>query len=307
MIDAVTLGALPGALRDETATTTQFDRVDAPSARFSLLDEMIVERGSIDDWNLLHDLHYKAEKLPMGPRFWRLRLAGQTIGVLVMGAPKGLLKERHLAFPHLKPGKDTKITNTYRYKWINSNIRVISRFVTDTMFRGIGAGYRMMNLVSRMEGYPIIEIQSSMSKFNLFGQKAGFTFVKPLNSNKYDQGLRFFRSTFAANPADFELIVREIEEAHPGLRDRMVTDAREFYYRHSALEKTGNNRDNGAKRVDAMGHKELVKALQQLVLASPMYGVWKNPDAGRELPDRLPLTAFEWQGPNEPLKLENLK
>lgn len=299
--------SVAGARCEETAAMTHVEREGAPGARFSLIDEMIVERGSIDDWHLLHDLHYKAEALPMGPRFWRLRLDDRTIGVLVMGAPKLLLKERHLAFPHLKPdGRETKLTNTYRAEWINSNIRVISRFVTDTMFRGIGAGYRMMNLVSRLEGYPIVEIQSSMSKFNLFGQKAGFTFVRPLNSNKYDQGLRFFRTTFAANPADFELILREIEEADPHVRARIVEEVREFYYRHSALEKTGNNRENGLKRVEGMNAKTLVKSLQQLILASPMYGVWKNPDAGRELPERLPLSAFDWQAPTEPLNLEKL-
>lgn len=294
------------ALCDESAVLTRVERVGAPSARFPLLSDMFVERGDINDWNLLHDLHYKAEKLPMGPRFWRLRLDERTIGVLVMGMPKGLLKERHIAFPTIKPGGDTKLTNQYRYDWLNQNVTVIARFVTDPMFRGIGIGYRMMNLVSRMDGRRIVEIQSSMSKYNFFGQKAGFTFVRPLNSNKYEQGLRFFRSTFAANPSDFELIVQEIEGAAPAVRERILRETREFYYRHSALEKTGNNRANGRKRVEGMTPKEIVKALQQLILASPMYGVWKNPDAGRELPARLPLLAFDWQSPTAPLDLGRL-
>src|SRR5690606_18742294 len=111
-------------------------------------------------WDLLHDLHYKAEKLPVGPRFWRLDLHGETIGVLVTGSPKGMLRERHIVFPNLKPGAgETKLTNTNRYLYINANFRVISRFVIDTMYRGIGAGYRMMNLVSRMEGNTFMEIQ----------------------------------------------------------------------------------------------------------------------------------------------------
>jgi len=191
-------------------TETVITRNNAPSARFSLMDEMFVSRGSKADWDLLHHLHYKAEKLPIGPRFWKLELHGETIGVLVTGSPKGMLRERHMVFPNLKPGSgETRLTNTNRYHFINANFRVVSRFVVDTMYRGIGAGYRMMNLVSRIEGNTFMEIQSSMSKFNIFGQKAGFKFVKPMNANKYDQVMKFFRAHFESSPQDFEAILNE--------------------------------------------------------------------------------------------------
>lgn len=291
-----------GASPDETATETLICRVDAPAPRFSLTERMIVSRGDKSDWELLHDLHYKAENLPIGPRFWKLTLEGETIGVLVTGNPKGLLKERHIAFPNIKPGQDTKVTNTYRYKFINANFRVISRFVVDTMYRGIGAGYRMMNLVSRMEGNTFMEIQSSMSKFNLFGQKAGFRFVKPMNANKYEVGLKFFRTHFESSPQDFEAVLAELEGKPAAERDRLLQLCKDFYYRHSALEKTGNNRDKGQGRVDAMSSRTIIKGIQQIVLASPMYGVWKNPDRGRSIPQELPLSAFDLQGPNEPFR-----
>jgi ABC-type ATPase with predicted acetyltransferase domain len=292
------LQSAPGALLVPQAPETLIERVDTPRARFSLTESMFVERGDKSDWDLLHDLHYKAESLPIGPRFWKLTLFGDTIGVLVTANPKGLLKERHLAFPRMKPsGKDTPVSNAQRYHFINANFRVISRFVVDTMYRGIGAGYRMMNLVSRMEGNTFMEIQSSMSKFNLFGQKAGFRFVRPGNANKFDIGLKFFRSHFAASPQDFEAIVAEIEAMTPAHQARTIEAVREFYYRHSALEKTGNNRDKGKDRVEAMDVRALVKRLQQIVLASPMYGVWLNPDPGLKLPGRLPLTAFDAQAP----------
>lgn len=274
-----------------------------PAPRFALADEMFVERGSKADWDLLHDLHYKAEKLPLGPRFWRLALRDETIGVLVTGCPKGLLKERHLVFPKLKPGSETKFTNTQRYKFVNDNFRVISRFVIDTMYRGIGAGYRMMNLVSRMEGNTFMEIQSSMSKFNVFGQKAGFRFVKPMNANKFEAGMKFFRSHFEANPQDYMALVKEIEATPEPARARLIQACKDFYLRNSALENTGATRERGEARVAAMSPAEVIKGIQQMSLASPMYGVWKCPDRKGSVPDRLPLTAFDWQGPNEPLKL----
>lgn len=287
----------------ETETTTEIKRIEKPRPRFPLMDEMWVERGSKADWDLLHDLHYKAENLPSGPRFWRLALNGDTIGVLVTSRPKGLLKERHDVFPSLKPGgNETPLTNQLRFKWINGNIRVISRFVLDTMYRGIGAGYRFQNLASRMEGFRFIEIQSSMSKFNTFGQKAGFKFAQPRNSNKYEVGLKFFRSHFSSNPQDYEAIIAEIDDLPEKTRERMLSGVRQFYLQHSALEKTGGGRHNRVERVAGMSTPALIKALQQLVLASPLYGVWKSPDLGRQLPERMPLAAFECQGVNEPLR-----
>ncbi len=286
----------------------EIERNAAPVPVFSLLADMYVERGSKSDWDLLHDLHYKAENLPIGPRFWKLTLYGETIGVLVTANPKGLLKERHLAFPNLKPkGGDTKLINTHRYNYINAHFRVISRFVVDTMYRGIGCGYRMMNLVSRMEGNTFMEIQSSMSKFNHFGQKAGFHFVKPMNSTKFEAGLKFFRGHFESSPQDFEAIVAELEAKPEAERELLLQSCKDFYYRHSALEKTGNNRDKGQGRVDSMNAHTVIKALQQVTLASPMYGVWKNPDKGRPIPHRLPLSAFEWQKPDQMLDLTRVQ
>lgn len=285
-------------------TETLVERDDAPCAKFSLLDEMIVERGTKDDWNLLHDLHYKAERLPIGPRFWRLALHGETIGVLVTGTPKGMLRERHMVFPNIKPGGgETRLTNTNRYKYINANFRVISRFVVDTMYRGIGAGYRMMNLVSRIEGNTFMEIQSSMSKFNFFGQKAGFRFVKPMNANSYDIVMKFFRKNFHANPQDFEAIILEIAAKPEAEQAKVLEICKEFYMRHSALENTTQAGAGAERRVAAMTIRDTIKGIQQIGLASPLYGIWKCPDPKGSVPQSLPLTAFDRQGPNERLKI----
>lgn len=285
-------------------TETLIERNTSPRASFSLSHDMVVERGTKADWDLLHDLHYKAEKLPIGPRFWKLTLYGETIGVLVTGAPKGMLRERHIVFPKLKPGSgETRLTNTNRYHYINANFRVISRFVIDTMYRGIGAGYRMMNLVSRMEGNTFMEIQSSMSKFNVFGQKAGFKFVRPMNANKYDQVMKFFRTHFEASPQDFEAVLAEIEgkPEHEQLRLRDVCV--DFYMRNSALENTSNGGAGMERRAAAMDTRDAIKGIQQIGLASPMYGIWKCPDPKGSVPERLPLLAFDNQPPTARLLL----
>ncbi|MTH61190.1 hypothetical protein [Paracoccus litorisediminis] len=271
--------------------------------RFSLLDRIMVEKGDKSDWDQLHELHYKAENLAIGPRFWKATLDGKLVGVVVTAVPKGMLRERHLVFPSLRPGAgETRLTNTQRYKFLNDNFRVISRFVLDLPYRGIGAGYRMMNLVSRMTGLQFMEIQSSMSKYNQFGPRAGFRFAPPMPANNQTKVLKFFRSHFDASPMDFEAIMQEI--AAKGDEARMFEICQEFYFKNSALENTTRGGDMIEARRENLNLRFLIRGIQQMGLASPMYGVWKNPDWGRtDIPDRLPLSAFDRQGPTERLIL----
>jgi len=264
-----------------------------------LVGDMTVQRGTIEDWRQLEDLHYKqAGKLPAGSHHFTLKLDGELIGCLVMASPKLLLKERHVLFPKIKPtGQDTKLTNQYRMKWINANMAVVARVVVDTMYRGAGLAQRFTNIASRMEGKRYIEIQSSMSKYNLFAHKAGFRFVKPMRSNKYEVGLKFFRSTFESNPADLEQILDEWSSKDQVERDAIEAATKKFYLANSALEKTGKSLGGvGEARVERMTMRDCVSSLQQMVLASPLYGVYVNPDVGREdLPEVIPISWFDNQ------------
>lgn len=282
------------------------ERESASTPKLSLVERMTVQRGTIEDWRTLEDLHYKQSgSLPAGSHHFTLKMDDELVGVLVMASPKLLLKERHVVLPKLKPsGKDNKITNQFRMKWINANMSVVARVVIDTMYRGAGLAYRFTNIASRMEGKRFIEIQSSMSKYNQFAQRAGFQFVKPMRSNKYDVGIRFFRSTFDADPADLEAIIAEVAAKPEAEREAIIAATKEFYYKHSALEKTGKSLGGvGEARVARMSFRDCLHALQQMVLASPLYGIYTNPDCGRQLPDQIPLMAFDRQTPGEKLVL----
>lgn len=272
----------------------------------SILKDVYVERGTIDDWNLLHELHYKAENLGIGPVIFRAVLDGQTIGVGVMTVPKMLSSGRNEVFEHLRPnrnGRDSRLINTHRAKWINANSCTNSRLVLDTMFRGAGIAYRMQNIMMRMSGKRMVEFQSSMSKFNPFAAKAGVRFTAPKRSSNYERGLNWFRRWFTSNPSDYVGIMAELEKFPKPVREKCVKEMRKFYYDFSSMEKSGDNRFNGTSRVDAMEVGYLLKSLQQLVLASPLYGVYVNPDFGVELPARINLMAFDNQAVDQPLDL----
>lgn len=274
--------------------------------RLSLLADAYVEAGTKEDWDRLHELHYKAEKLPFGPKFFRCVLAGEVIGVGVMAMPKTLLSGRNEAFPRMKPnqnGKDSRLVNRTRMIYLNKNSMTNSRLVLDTMYRGAGIAYRMQNLMMRMTGCEVIEFQSSMSKFNPFAAKAGIRFTAPRKSQHHDKGVAWFRRWFETPPADYVGVLAELRAMPEAARVKCEREMRDFYYQHSALEKTGSNAQNGTAKVDAMPIAQVLKNLQQLVLASPLYGAYLNPDAGRDLPARIPLLAFDAQPVDAPLDL----
>lgn len=279
-------------------------------ASLAFLDRIYVERGTLDDWRLLEALHYKHGAITPGSHYFRMVLDGETIGVLMMAAPKLLLKERHVVFPKLKPGRDTKFGNTGRMKWINANMAIVSRVVVDTMYRSAGLAYRFTNIASRMEPKRFIEIQSAMSKYNQFAQRAGFQFCPPLKSNKFDVGVKFFASTFDSPPEDTEAILLELDALPADQREGVLNACRDFYAKNSMLENTGKaliKDEDGVKfadrRIARLPARELIVQIQQMTLAAPLYGVYQNPDAGRALPERIPLLAFDNQKPTEPLKL----
>jgi uncharacterized protein len=277
-------------------------RSEAQGSAFPLLQEMVIERGTHDDWMRLHDFHYKSEGHVMGARYYRVSFGNSLVGVCVMCYPRGLLKDRHKLFPNIKPdGRDTKLTNVYRYKYLNRTFSLNARTVNDPLYRGVGVGYRMLNLAARMDGRQYCEIQSSMSRFNKFAHQAGFQFVKPTASKYHDPAMEFYALWFDANPIDQAEVLTEYESMSPQMQARVLQELRGFYFKSSSLEKTGSNRHKGTSRVDVMTARDLIKNINQLAFSMPLYGVYKNPDFERQLPGRLPLHAFDEQGVNEPL------
>jgi len=294
---------------DETALW-QISRGSGRS-EFNLLKEMWVERGDRADWDLLHALHYKMQSTPVGAKYWRVRFRGETIAVIVFGMSRPLLKERHTIFPKLTPGLDSQISNIHRYRYVNDNFRVVGRMVVDTMFRSGGVAYRFLNLACRQTGWTFLEIQSSMSKYNFFAQRAGFTFVKPMRSPNYDKGLKFMRRYFSAHPGDQEALMDEFASWSPAMKLKAEADLKVFYFDHSPLEKTGSRRHYSHGVVDRWDVRRTISKIQGLCFASPLYGLYRNPESApgigfndaTGLPARLPLLAFDLQDPWQPIDL----
>lgn len=290
----------------EPLVSAKIQRFSEPVAEFGPLAEMLIGPGTKEDWEVLHELHYKSTGRTAG-RVYRISLGKQLVGVCVMTSPRGLLKDRHLVMPKIAAsGGDTRITNVHRFKWLNQNVCLNSRTVVDTMYRGIGVAYRALNLAARLEGKRFAEIQSSMSRYNLFAQKAGFKFAKPRRSPYYEEGIQFFGLHFDCNPMDYLALRDEFTAKSGRERKGLEPKLREFYYYRSSLEKQGVGEERLEKKrrvLEDMPILDILRNTQQLVFAMPMYGIYENPDVGREIPRTIPLIAFDRQDPSEPLVL----
>lgn len=282
--------------------------------QLSLLKHIFVEWGTKADWVSLCELHYKGHSLAAGSRFMRcvLREPGQPdhlIGIMVFANPQPLSKGRNEVFPRLKPnvnGRDNKTINQARMAWINKNLTWNNRTVLDTMYRSAGIAYRFKNIAYRMYcaryGYRFVESVSSMGRFNPFSIKTGMKFTKPKVAGALEPGLRFFAANFRSDPSDIEAVRAELK-AKPE-HERVVYEERlrEFYYRWSSMEKSGDKRDLGMSRINGLSIDYILKEIMQLVFSATVYWIWQAVDQKGQLPECMPVTAFDEQGPNDPLK-----
>lgn len=297
--------------------------------KLSLLKNIYVERGTIEDWYALQELHYKGHSLAAGSRYYRCVYEDEgtpatLVGVIVFANPRPLDRDRMKVFPFTKPsqmgGRDTKLVNKMRMNWVNKTITWNNRTVLDTMYRGGGIAYRFKNLAYRMycaeHRFGYVESRSSMGKFNPFSIKSGMRFTRPSSANALGPGSEFFQGYFESPLQDTVAILEEFysfPEHHRKYVDRRL---REFYHKHSSQEKSGDKRDLGMTRINTLSVEYIVKQLQQLILGSTVYWHWTNPDikfdklgmfvSQTELPKRLPLLAFDNQGPRDPMRMDLL-
>lgn len=281
--------------------------------RLSLLEHIYVEWGSKADWVALQELHYKGHTLAAGSRFMRCMLrqpgtAPRLIGVMVFANPRPLDGGRNAVFPWLRPnarGRDNRKINRDRLAWINKNMTWNNRTVLDTMYRSAGIAYRFKNLAYRMYcdhyGYKFVESRSSMGRFNPFSEKTGMDFTKPKKAAALEPGLLFFAQNFKSPAHDMVAILEELQGKPEAERLFYERRLREFYYKWSSVEKSGDKRDLGMTRVNELPIDYVVRQIMQLVFSATVYWIYKCPAEAHKLPRVMPLFAFDEQGARDPL------
>lgn len=138
----------------------------------SMLDDVVVDRGTTQDWTALKPLHYAAGNPATVHSIWRAthpKIDGPA-GVVVASYPDLHSAARNLATDsRYKNVQDRRTASV-----LNREVVKISRIVVAPQVRGIGVAHKMLNEVVPRLGARYVECVTSMSRWSGFLAAVGF-------------------------------------------------------------------------------------------------------------------------------------
>jgi len=135
---------------------------------------MRIVAGGLDDYKKLARYHYRDSNLAVYAAIFALKLAEESVGVIVYTMPSPGLELRNIATDNLFSGFD----RATRLALISKNIRRISRVIIEPRFRNLGLASRLVRETLGAVNVPIVEAMAVMGLVNPFFEKAGMTAYK---------------------------------------------------------------------------------------------------------------------------------
>jgi len=132
-----------------------------PVENCSLVKEMRVEEGSIEDWRKLAGFHYRSHRVAAPRKIFCLKRGDELCGVIVYCYPPPACFGRKLVLPKMS------------MKELNEKLSIISRVVVHPKYRTIGLGSKLVRETLAKVGTPYVEMVAVMAKYNPFAEKAG--------------------------------------------------------------------------------------------------------------------------------------
>jgi ABC-type transport system involved in cytochrome c biogenesis ATPase subunit len=127
----------------------------------SLLREMTVEPGTLQDWRALAGFHYRGHTVSAPRRVFRLTRSGELCGVIAYCYPPPACYGRRLVLPRMSMQE------------LNSQVSTINRVVVHPKYRSIGLGVKLIRETLPLVGSAYVEMVAVMAKYNPFAEKAG--------------------------------------------------------------------------------------------------------------------------------------
>jgi len=134
---------------------------DAYIPQCTLLEEMHIEPGVLDDWRRLAGFHYRSHKVAATREIFCLWRGYELCGVIVYSYPPIACFGRRQVLP--------KMT----IQELNKKLSIISRVVVHPKYRSIGLGAKLVRETLARAGTPYVEMVAVMAKYNPFAEKAG--------------------------------------------------------------------------------------------------------------------------------------
>ncbi len=240
----------------------------------SILKDLKISEGSIDDYNKLKEFHYKRGKvIPL--YIYKATINDELAGVIVYGPAHLSLKARNIVLPQYKV---SNFNNRKEHaKCINNNIIRIWRVIVKPKFRGAGLATKLIKETLRLVNYPYVEALAVMAQYSHFFESAGFTKVDPKLYNNVDKAYLKALNKLITLGFDLNMLVskRYCKGILQSLNPKELEEVKEIIIKHFYSEKFKHPRSlkeliNGD--IDA-----LAEALTNRKLPC-VYLIWKNPN-----------------------------
>jgi len=127
----------------------------------SLVKEMRIEEGTVQDWRKLACFHYRSHRIAAPRKIFCLKRGEELCGVIVYCYPPPACFGRRMVLPKMS------------MKELNEKLSIISRVVVHPKYRSIGLGTKLVRETLAKAGTPYVEMVAVMAKYNPFAEKAG--------------------------------------------------------------------------------------------------------------------------------------
>jgi ABC-type ATPase with predicted acetyltransferase domain len=198
VIAATTHGDLLGDLSPSVHVHKRFGEeiqisyyASKPAAECSIIKEMKVEHGTIEDWRRLSCFHYRGHRVAAPRKIFRLVRGEELCGVIVYSYPPPRCYGRRLVLPYMS------------IEEINKQLSIISRVVIHPKYRTIGLGAKLISETLRLVGTPYVEMIAVMAKYSPFAEKAG---MKKITQQQSANSISQVSNTLAALGFDLHLL-----------------------------------------------------------------------------------------------------
>jgi GNAT superfamily N-acetyltransferase len=132
-----------------------------PARECSLMREMRVEEGTMQDWKQLAGFHYRSHRVVAPRKIFCLKRGIEVCGVIVYCYPPPSAYGRRMVLPKMA------------MRELNQKLTIINRVVVHPKYRSIGLGAKLIRDTLPLTGAPYVEMVAVMAKYNPFGEKAG--------------------------------------------------------------------------------------------------------------------------------------
>ena len=246
---------------------------DECTPQCTLVKEMHIEPGILDDWRRLSGFHYRSHKTAATREIYCLRRNHKLCGVIVYSYPPIACFGRRKVLP--------KMT----VKELNRKVSIISRVVVHPKYRSIGLGAKLVRETLPLIGTPYVEMVAVMAKYNPFAEKAGMQKIAEQPPAK--QALRISE---ALSRLDFNLHFlgseKYVKSRLENLSNEQLTRLEEAFIRNSHLrlrkaftphQPYGRKAEyvEGVKNADSTKMAKLIKIVG-LLLQSKVYLFWRK-------------------------------